>query len=223
MSHGVLFDLDETLIDRTASISAYAHRLYSEFDTLIADEREHFLERFLELDANGYVDRETFFIRLDNYFASPKLNRDLISTHFAANAWSHPIIMAGAVEGLRTLRGNGVPIGVVTNGGSTNQRKKFTNTGLEELVDAIVISEEFGMKKPDPSIFLSACQQLQIDPVESWFVGDNPSLDIAGANGVGLRTIWLQRGTAWPQELPLCYTSAVTTLAEAFDTLGSER
>jgi putative hydrolase of the HAD superfamily len=222
MSHGVLFDLDETLIDRTASISAYALRLYSEFDNHIPDEPGIFLERFLELDANGYIDRETFFLRLENYFASPRLNRKAISAHFAENAWSNPIIMASAVDGLRALRNMGVPIGVVTNGGSTNQRKKFSGTGLEALIDIIIISEEFGTKKPDPSIFLSACQQLQIDPLESWFVGDNPVLDIAGANGVGLRTIWLQRGTAWPLELPLCYTKKATTLAEAFASLGSE-
>jgi putative hydrolase of the HAD superfamily len=222
MSHGVLFDLDETLIDRTASISAYAHRLYSEFDNHIPDERGIFLERFLELDANGYVDRETFFLRLENYFASPRLSRKAISAHFAENAWSNPIIMAGAVEGLQTLRNTGVPIGVVTNGGSINQRRKFANTGLEALIDAIVISEEFGTKKPDPAIFLSACQQLKIDPLQSWFVGDNPALDIAGADSLGLRTIWHQRGIAWPQELPLCYTKRVTTLAEAFASLGSE-
>ncbi|MEJ2239942.1 MAG: hypothetical protein P8X82_16755, partial [Gemmatimonadales bacterium] len=71
---GVLFDLDETLIDRAASISAYARQFYSDFEPYIADRAETFLETFLQLDGNGYVTREAFFQGLASYIQRPEVN-----------------------------------------------------------------------------------------------------------------------------------------------------
>lgn len=213
---GVLFDLDETLIDRTASISAYARRFYADFEPYIADRAEAFLETFLRLDGNGYVTREAFFQGLAGYIEKPEMNEETISAHFVEHAWTRPQTMRGAIEGLRRLRSAGLPVGVVTNGGSLNQRKKLTNTGLMQLVDDCVISEDVGTRKPDSAIFLTACGRLGIDPGHSWFVGDNPTVDIVGADQIGCRTIWLKRSIPWPEEHEPCYTFAVSSLENAF-------
>jgi putative hydrolase of the HAD superfamily len=217
MTHGILFDLDETLIDRTASIYDYAARFHSDFARIIRIPPDDFVRDFVRLDGSGYVSRETFFDRLAGYIARPEIGPASIASHFTEHAWKHPILMTGAKEGLLSLRGAGIPVGIVTNGGSRNQRQKLVNTGLAHLVDHVVISEEVGVRKPHPSIFLSACEALQIDPARSWYVGDNPALDIVGAHAVGLRTIWLRRSIPWPIEVPSCYTEAVSSLQEAFD------
>jgi putative hydrolase of the HAD superfamily len=213
---GVVFDLDETLIDRHASMLRYADRFWSDFQSEIPVPRPEFLERFLELDGNGYVDRKRFFQALAEYLGRPKPRPEAIASHFGEFAWNRPVLMEGAVDGCRRLRAGGVPVGIVTNGGSRNQRKKLRNTGLDELVDCVIISEEFGAKKPDASIFLEAARQLGIDPEASWFVGDNPMLDILGAGRTGFRTIWLRRSIRWPADQAPCYTRVASDLMGAF-------
>jgi len=110
-----------------------------------------------------------------------------------------------------------VPIGIVTNGGSANQTNKINNSGLNDLVDAVIVSEEFGVKKPDPAIFHEVCSRLAIGPAASWFVGDNPEADIIGADAVGMHTIWLEGSMPWPQDSRKCFKHQTTSLSEAFN------
>ncbi len=63
--------------------------------------------------------------------------------------------------------------------------------GIGELLEVMVISDEVGMKKPDPRIFRMALERLEVGAEEAVFVGDNLELDIAGARGVGMRAVWL--------------------------------
>jgi putative hydrolase of the HAD superfamily len=219
MARGILFDLDDTLIDRATSISQYAARFHSEFIAHIRIPLEPFVAEFMRLDGNGYVPRTTFFDGLSRYLSTPHIRPEDIAAHFVENAWSEPTLMLGAKAGLRGLRRNGAPIGIITNGGSVNQRQKMVNTGLDQLVDHVAISDEFGSRKPEPAIFHSTCEALRLEPSASWFVGDNPTADIVGAAAVGLRTVWLRRFIEWPKDQPECYTIAVSTLQEAFDTI----
>ena len=98
---------------------------------------------------------------------------------------------------LRDLRGAGFPIGVVTNGPTEGQWDKLRRTGVADLVDAAAVSQEFGVNKPDPSIFRHALAIIGAEPSETIFVGDNPVNDIGGANGAGMRTAWIRHGREW--------------------------
>lgn len=220
MTHGVIFDLDETLIDRHASISVYASRLYADFTNDIALPEDQFIERFLELDGNGYTPRETLFGYLSEELVNEEVPANIIGEHFAEYAWDRPVLMEGAITGCTELRRAGVPLGIVTNGGSINQRKKLRNTGLDQLVHHVVISEEFGAGKPDMRIFLEVCERLNIEPEDSWFIGDNPMVDIVGASNAGFKTIWLKRALPWPSEQRPCYKASVPTLVDAFKEMG---
>jgi putative hydrolase of the HAD superfamily len=66
----------------------------------------------------------------------------------------------------------------------------------------IVTSEEAGCAKPDPWIFRRALDVLSADASSSWFVGDNPVAEVGGAEGAGLRAVWIGAGSTWPDELP---------------------
>jgi len=216
---GVLFDLDETLLDRSASIRSYANDFFIEFSDRIRHSDEAFVRTFIELDGNGYVPREVFFSELADELAAPGLDADSLQGHYFSTIWEAPSLIEGALNGLSQLRTMGVPVGIVTNGGSVNQRKKIDNTGLSELVDVVIVSGELGVKKPDPHIFSSACGALGVEAGASWFVGDNPLLDICGGDAFGLQTIWVRRSTAWPDDRDCCYTHAVDRLSEAMDLL----
>ena len=103
---------------------------------------------------------------------------------------------------LRRFRSHGVSIGVVTNGGSKTQWGKLRNTGIAALVEACVVSEEFGARKPDPAIFRHALELIGAEAESTLFVGDNVEHDIIGAFHMNMRTAWMSLGRAWGAKLP---------------------
>lgn len=72
-------------------------------------------------------------------------------------------------------------------------RTILDRAGINSFFDLILISEEVGYRKPHPAIFEAACQALRVAPANAIFIGDNPVIDIAGAKGVGMAAIWVNR------------------------------
>ena len=98
---------------------------------------------------------------------------------------------------LRTLEIAEIPWGIITNG-THWQHLKLRNMGVQPEPDCLVISKEFGHKKPEPEIFSEALRILNNpEPSETLFVGDNPVMDIHGAARSGLITAWVRRGRIW--------------------------
>ena len=213
----IVFDLDETLIDRGASLARYASILWA--DTVPQGFTEAaFVSRFMRLDGNGYVPRPEFFQRLSAEVIAD-FTAAQIEEHFYQHAWIQPLLFAGAAQGLTALAARGLKLGIVSNGRARSQKAKIERTGLAELVDGYVISETFGEKKPHPSIYQEIFRQLDIDPKRAWFVGDHPVLDICGSAKMGFKTLWIERNTAWPDDQPRCADIVVSSLAEAFEAL----
>lgn len=97
-----------------------------------------------------------------------------------------------AVEMLQRV-GNRSLRAVVTNGASDTQREKLRWSDLERQVDAVFISGEHGIAKPDPAIFRIALDQLAVAAGDAWHVGDSLHTDVAGARAAGLTAVWLNR------------------------------
>jgi HAD superfamily hydrolase (TIGR01549 family) len=85
---------------------------------------------------------------------------------------------------LRALRARGIKIGIVSNV-PQDLRPIFAAHGLADLVDSFTHSFEVGAEKPDPLIFVRACESLGTAPGETLMVGDHPVAD-AGALKAGL-------------------------------------
>jgi len=84
-------------------------------------------------------------------------------------------------------------LGLITNGASCLQREKLATAGLEEYFDTVIVSAEFGVGKPDPSIFEHALDQLDVGAEQTTMVGDSLARDIDGAITTGIRGIWINR------------------------------
>jgi putative hydrolase of the HAD superfamily len=65
--------------------------------------------------------------------------------------------------------------------------------GLAPHLDAVVVSEEIGVRKPRKEIFDEALRRLGVSASDAVHVGDNLTADVAGAAAVGMQTIWLTR------------------------------
>jgi HAD superfamily hydrolase (TIGR01549 family) len=83
---------------------------------------------------------------------------------------------------------------LITNGMGTTQRHKADATGLTGLLDAVVISGEVGVSKPDPGIFEIAARAAEVPLAAAWHVGDSLGADVAGAANAHLgASVWLNR------------------------------
>lgn len=93
-------------------------------------------------------------------------------------------------EALVELRTAGWRIGIASNGMTDNQEGKIRSTGLADLIDGWAISEDTGVRKPDPRIFHALAKRVGC-PLEGWMIGDSLEHDIAGGAAAGLRTAWI--------------------------------
>ena len=202
----VLFDLDDTLHDDTYAYSNAAEEVAREVAA------EHGIDA-LALKAAYIAEAEGFWhrlspldlkVKLANLRASmwqsalesvgaggdPELaNRS--AERYNAYRVKYFTLFPGAIDLLRALRKRGMKLGIVTNGLSETHREKIALLQISEYFDAIFLSDEVGMVKPDPLLFAHACRTLGGAPSHSAMVGDRYDRDIAGALAAGLYTIWL--------------------------------
>jgi putative hydrolase of the HAD superfamily len=211
----ILFDLDDTLLDRTASLEDFVkeqHRRYRLDHVPFAT----YHRRFLELDERGYAHKPYVFQSLIGEFALPASVEEMLA-EFREHAWTSCTLLPGAADVLRELRSRGYKLGVITNGEDWSQMRKLRVAGLLPLVDLAVISEHEQIKKPDPRIFTRAAERLAAHPAECAFVGDHPRNDIYGAGAVGMRTVWYPGEQQWPADNPHAPDHTIGSLRELFD------
>lgn len=87
-----------------------------------------------------------------------------------------------------------VKLGIVTNGVRGLQRRKLNGCGLLHWFDAVAVSGEVGIGKPQPGIFEWTARQLGVPLSRCLMVGDNPERDVQGGLNAGLATVWIDRG-----------------------------
>lgn len=110
-------------------------------------------------------------------------------------------------------------IGIVTDGGSERQRAKLAASGLADRMAAVVISGDIRAQKPAPRIFREALAELDAEPAQTLFVGDDLSRDIGGARAAGMKTCWVSNGRRMPDGVP-APDLVVRTVAELPEALG---
>jgi HAD superfamily hydrolase (TIGR01493 family) len=139
----------------------------------------------------------------------PDLAEDLYDRSQTSGAWRpYP----DAEETLRALRERGVPVAVVSNIG-WDIRPVFRDHGLDDLVDAYVLSFECEVAKPDPRIFQLACDGLGVAPGDALMVGDERATDV-GAAALGCRVHFVD---------PLPVDRRPSALTDVLRLLGTDR
>ena len=113
------------------------------------------------------------------------------------------------------------PIGIVTNGPTEVQHAKLELLGIDRLVDFVLVSEEFGVAKPDPRIFREALRLAGVAAEDAVFVGDSAEFDIAGAQAAGIPTVWVNRHRRPWTGPGLPPTRQISALAELPQLLGA--
>ena len=183
-----LFDLDDTLVDRTAAYRSWAADLIRRRG-LDADAADWLLSVDLwRVPLWRHIPHVAEHLGLDD-------SAERFYDRFKDDYPRHNRCEPATIQGLERLRDNGWTVGIVTNGPERTQLPKIRGTGLDNAVDGWVISGVAGVDKPDPGVFAAAADLLGVDLRRGgWMVGDNPVADIGGGNGVGLTTVWMRHG-----------------------------
>jgi putative hydrolase of the HAD superfamily len=80
-------------------------------------------------------------------------------------------------------------LAVVSDAQSAYGLPELRAAGLAGYFAPIVISGDYGYRKPDPRLFQAALTELQVGPEEAIFVGNDRFRDVLGARQVGMKTI----------------------------------
>lgn len=197
-TRALLFDLDNTLFDRQHWHQRFCGEQLRR-SSLAAGEQESLLPQLMERDQWGYSPREEYFTWFAEQLKLPETGAELWRGYcrWFRDALRPDVELTALLEPLQER----FLLGLVTNGSSEQQRNKLHGLGLAGHFDVIVISEEAGVKKPDPAIFQTALRQLECLPAETWMLGDDPSRDVAGAMALGMRSVWISHQRPWPVEL----------------------
>lgn len=138
--------------------------------------------RTLEMADVAMPDRETYFHELYDLFARPEVWR----------------LFPDATETLATIRQRGLKVGLLSNW-DHRLRPVLEGLGLMPLLDAVIISCEVGVEKPEPGIFHAAWAALGVTRgEEALHVGDSYRDDVLGAQAVGMGAVLVERAGKHP-------------------------
>jgi putative hydrolase of the HAD superfamily len=114
-------------------------------------------------------------------------------------------------------------LALITNGAACLQREKLAASGLSEYFEAVVVSADLGIAKPNAAVFEHALSQLGAGSDRAVMVGDSIARDVDGALAAGLGAIWLNRnGSAPPDREGLVEISTLGDLPRALGCLRRE-
>ena len=194
----ILFDLDDTLWPIAPVIAAAETLLHDWLAThaprvaqqlsievlrqhrlAMLNEQPHFHGNLIELRRAGLL---TAFEAAGE---DPALVDGAIAQFMAARHRVQPY--DDVLPGLAWM-GQRMLVGSISNGNAD-----LDIIGLAQHFKVSIAASDFGVAKPDASIFLAACTALGVAPHEAVYVVDDLYFDVTGAQGAGMRAVWMNR------------------------------
>jgi putative hydrolase of the HAD superfamily len=234
---GVLFDIDDTLVDTRAAFAVAMEAVADRYLPHLDAARRAELMPFWRADAR---DRYAQYTRGEVSHRAQRMGRandlhgefggvelddeayeawdELFDAAFAAGWAAHP----EAAEVVDTLVAAGACVGALSNAAVLYQTRKLEVAGFGARVPMLVGTDTLGFGKPDPRVFVEACRRLGTDPARTAYVGDELDVDAHAAVSAGLVGVWVDRPGGRRRTVPEADVAAarsagvhvVTSLAE---------
>lgn len=96
----------------------------------------------------------------------------------------------GLIEFMKSLKSQGIRIGVGTNMTAYIQYKKLERLNITAMIDFLVTSEEAGVEKPDLYFYRYCVKKAGCLPEECLFIGDSLKGDVLAPQESGLYALW---------------------------------
>lgn len=202
---GIVFDIDGTLLDHTIAQKGGLDYLYSNIkEKILSSNQQDFIdywrtvsELYMDQFLAGHISfKEQRILRVKdvlsrwNYEVSSEeawAIFNLYLTGYEKN-WT---VYQDVLPCLTQL--NDYPLGIISNGDSTQQRKKLIKTGLVSFFGSITISNDIDAPKPNPLIFEQCAKDMNLSLDEFIYIGDGLETDALGASRAGSHGVWINR------------------------------
>jgi 5'-nucleotidase len=199
---GVFFDLDDTLLDHRGAERAALSETCRAFGDLLVRHTEteihdlyhrgnvHLWREYAAGSiAKEHLKEERFALLLDAV-GLDRRSANEVSDHYLACYARHWSLPAGALQAFHSIADR-YPVGIITNGFSEIQQAKMARfPEIRSRLDALVVSEEVGIMKPNPGIFRHAETRIGIPANQLLYVGDSLQSDVEGALAAGWQAAW---------------------------------
>lgn len=198
----IFFDLDRTLWDFDAAAEVAFERIYEQYNlkSLGIPSAHEFHEVYHPLNERLWelyredkitkadLNRTRFLKPLEHYGIHDVELADHLSEDYVY--WSPRIVrlVPGTMELLEYLKPK-YHLHLITNGFEEVQDTKLTLSGMKPYFETLTVSEEVGVKKPNPEIFQYALRKAHATAEESLMIGDEMDVDIDGARAAGIDTV----------------------------------
>ena len=195
----IFFDLDRTLWDFDAAAEVAFERIYDQYHLkeLGIPSAHEFHEVYHPLNEKLWelyradqitkdeLNRTRFLKPLEHYGIHDVELADNLSRDYVY--WSPRIVrlVPGTLELLAYLKPK-YHLHLITNGFEEVQHTKLSGSGMEPFFETLTVSEEVGVKKPNPEIFHYALKKAGAKAEESLMIGDEMAVDIDGARAAGM-------------------------------------
>lgn len=200
----IFLDLDNTLYAYEPAHIAAMEGVLEAFAERTGRTRAHIEAQFEQAKAETHArlaltasshSRVLYFQRMAELLrregAEPLALSDVLDIHALYWARFYAVIkpFAGAIGFLEALKEMAIPVCIVTDFTAEAQLEKLSRLGMAHLIDTVVTSEEAGIEKPHPQIFLHAAHKLGVDVRRCVMIGDSHGKDCVGAERVGMRGV----------------------------------
>ncbi len=214
----LLCDNDNTLMDFNAAEHGAVTQALRDFDLPWDEETYHTYhvinKALWEAHERGEITQPALkvgrFARLLASLGRTDVNAEALAEAFAQQLSTRADLMPDAVAFLTALHSS-MRIALVSNGIGATQRGRLARCPFTPLLDAVLISGEVGVSKPDPRLIDMALEALGCtDKREAIMLGDSTTADIAAACAAGIDSIHMTTGDISPRA-----TYGVRSLREA--------
>lgn len=204
---GVLFDVDDTLVDTRGAFARALDAVRERYLPAVGPERldemlhqwrsdpDGWYRRYTRGETDHRTQRRHRAVLLHETFGGEPVTEELFDEWddlFWGTFETSWTPFDDAAPALAAARDAGLRVGVVTNASVELQERKLASVGLADL-PVLVGVDTLGFGKPDPRVFTEGARRLGTDPARTAYVGDEPAVDAAAARDAGLLGVWLAR------------------------------
>ena len=192
----VIFDMYETLVTQFCSPLYYGTQIAQDLGLT----PEEFLPGWRRTEEARATGKLTFEQAMEDLLAlhgicTPERHRQVVQKRFAIQADCFTHLHPGILPMLRSLKENGIKIGLITNCFS-EEAALIRESPLLQYFDAPCLSWETGIRKPDPAIYHACTEKLGIPAENCLYVGDGGSRELETARGLKMQAVqatWYRR------------------------------
>ncbi len=95
---------------------------------------------------------------------------------------------------LKNLKARSIKTAIITDGLPIKQYEKILRLGIDDLIDLTVVSDEIGIRKPNPKLFDHCLKKFEVKGPETIYVGDRIDKDVIPAKLNNIYSIYIHRG-----------------------------